>query len=167
MTDLVFAYGSNMCSGRIRDYGISPVGNGRAALLEGYSLEFSKPSIDGSGKATVSLCTDDLVWGVLYEIQDTDLPHLDRGEGSGYGRSRITVRIDGSNSNAWIYIAKEPIETGRLFPYPWYKRFLVEGAREHRLPVEYITFLQALESIVDTDLKRVEDKEAILCSIPV
>lgn len=51
MTQTVFAYGSNMCSGRFRDYGVSPAGQGRAAVLAGYRLQFNKKSTDDkSGK---------------------------------------------------------------------------------------------------------------------
>jgi cation transport regulator ChaC len=87
MSEMVFAYGSNMCSGRFRAYGLEPIGHGRAALLDGYRLDFSKLSKDGSGKATVSPCSGHQVWGVLYEIHEADLACLDKGEGTGYTRS--------------------------------------------------------------------------------
>ena len=41
-------------------------------------------------------------------------------------------------------VAKPSQEVG-LRPYSWYKRFLVEGARSHGLPADYITMLEALE----------------------
>jgi hypothetical protein len=37
MSQQVFAFGSNMCSGRFRAYGVSAEGTGRAAVLLGYS----------------------------------------------------------------------------------------------------------------------------------
>ena len=40
MSEMVFAYGSNMCSGCLRDYGIEPIGRGRAVSLDGYRLVF-------------------------------------------------------------------------------------------------------------------------------
>ena len=71
MNEMVFAYGSNMCSGRFRDYGLEPIGRGRATSLDGYLLDFSKLSKkDGSGKANVSPCAGHQVCGVLYEIHD-------------------------------------------------------------------------------------------------
>jgi hypothetical protein len=51
MSEMVFAYGSNMCSGRFRAYGLEPIGHGRAVLLDGYRLDFSKRSKDGSGNS--------------------------------------------------------------------------------------------------------------------
>ena len=54
MSTYIFAYGSNMCSARFRDYGVLPEGNGAAALLGGYRLVFNKRSTrDGSGKASI------------------------------------------------------------------------------------------------------------------
>src|SRR5947209_4334606 len=38
MSQNIFAYGSNMCSGRLRNYGVSPRAAGRAAVLTGYQL---------------------------------------------------------------------------------------------------------------------------------
>jgi hypothetical protein len=65
---------------------------------------------------------------------------------------------------AWIYIATKPNVTLRLRPYTWYKRFLVEGAKEHLLPVEYISELQGIEAINDSDPKRHEERWALICA---
>jgi hypothetical protein len=54
------------------------------------------------------------------------------GEG-GYRRVRLSLRLtDNSSTDAWVYVAKQPKDDPALRPYTWYKRFLVEGAREHR-----------------------------------
>jgi gamma-glutamylcyclotransferase len=165
MSNMVFVYGSNMCSGRFRAYGLEPVGRGRAALLDRYSLDFSKLSKDGSGKATVSPRDGHHVWGVLYEVDDTDLARLDKGEGTGYKRSKVTVRTaDGIPVEAWVYIATKPITTHELRPYTWYKRFLVEGAQEHLIPPEYITRLREIDAMIDPDSKRHGEKWALPCA---
>jgi hypothetical protein len=92
MSQTVFAYGSNMCSGRFRDYKVFPEGPGRAAVLPGYRLQFNKKSTqDNSGKANVAPHEGSDVWGVLYSISDNDLNKLDKGEG-GYRRVRLQVR---------------------------------------------------------------------------
>jgi cation transport regulator ChaC len=72
------------------------------------------------------------VWGVLYTIPDADLATLDRGEGQGYHRVRMPVRItDADIAEAWVYLASRPSNDAALRPYTWYTRFLVEGAQEH------------------------------------
>jgi hypothetical protein len=168
MSEMVFAYGSNMCSGRFRDYGLEPIGRGSAALLDGYLLDFSKPSKkDGSGKANVSPSAGNQVWGVLYEVHGADLARLDNGEGTGYTRLKVTVRtVDGNPVDGWVYTATNPTTTRQLRPNSWYKRFLVEGAREHSLPVEYISGLQAIGAMNDSDPKRHKEKWALICASP-
>jgi gamma-glutamylcyclotransferase len=162
MTALVFAFGSNMSSERFRGYGMQPVGPGRAALLTGYSLEFTKLSKDDSGKASVHPCSQDHVWGVLYQIPDVDLCVLDRREGSGYRREALTVSVDDSLVEAWVYVAKDPVRTGLLRPYSWYKQFLIFGAREHSLPSEYINRILEVEDVVDEDSDRDKKNELLL-----
>jgi hypothetical protein len=74
MSQQIFAFGSNMCSGRFRDYGVSPEIDARPAVLPGYRLLFNKRSTaDGSGKANVERHEGSDVWGVLYTIRDADL----------------------------------------------------------------------------------------------
>jgi hypothetical protein len=80
MSEQIFAYGSNMCSGRFRDYGVHPEGAGPGALLVGYRLLFNKQSTDGSGKANVEVHEGSQVWGELYSVPDADLQLLDDGE---------------------------------------------------------------------------------------
>jgi gamma-glutamylcyclotransferase len=142
MSEQVFACGSNMCSGRFRVYRVSPEAHGLRALT-GYRLLFNKQSTDGSGKANVDPHTESQTWGVLYTIPDRDLETLDAGE-VGYSRIRLPVRADNTDVQAWVYVAAAPSKDTALRPYLWYKRFLVEGAREHELPSEYVAQLERI-----------------------
>lgn len=164
MRQQVFAFGSNMCSGRFRAYGVSPECAGRAAVLPGHLLLFNKKSTDDeSGKANVAAHAGSDVWGVLYVIPDADLEKLDKGEG-GYRKVRLSLRLtDNTNTDAWVYIAKKPQDDPALRPYTWYKRFLVEGAREHALPPEYVVELERIEAIQDPDQQRDREKRALIC----
>src|ERR1700676_3983636 len=92
MSEKVFAYGSNMCSGRFQDYNIRPEGRGRAGVLLKYRLVFNKKSQDGSGKASVVPHSSSKVWGVVYIIPGGDLKTLDAGEGQGYHRIKMKIR---------------------------------------------------------------------------
>jgi len=77
MSERVFAYGSNMCRGRLLAHRVHPEGPGVRARLSGYALHFNKRSTaDGSGKANVELHEGGTVWGVLYVIPDEDLAVL-------------------------------------------------------------------------------------------
>ncbi|HXG70824.1 MAG TPA: gamma-glutamylcyclotransferase family protein [Gemmatimonadaceae bacterium] len=163
MSELVFAFGSNMCSGRFRDYGVSPEGAGKLALLSGYGLRFTKPSVDGSGKAHVEPEEGAEVWGVLYSIPDADLPTLDVGEGRGYARHRRSVRTAQEDVEAWVYEAVHPSRDPALRPYSWYTRFLVEGAKEHNLPADYVRALEGVEAAEDLNAHRDTQKRLLVC----
>ena len=165
MSELVFAYGSNMCSGRLRDYKVSPEGVGRAALLREYRLRFNKLSVkDNSGKANVEPYSKGEVWGVLYSIPDADLSTLDAGEGRGYFKMRLPISLAGGGTmETWVYLASKPSHDSALRPYIWYKRFLVEGAREHLLPPEYIADLERIDAIQDADAQRDRERRALAC----
>jgi gamma-glutamylcyclotransferase len=163
MTERIFAYGSNMCSGRFREYEITPEGEGQPALLEGYRLRFNKKSKkDQSGKANVEPHAGSQTWGVLYTIPKKQLQLLDGGE-IGYSRVRMAVQIGGEVIDAWVYIASRPDNDPSLKPYSWYKRFLVEGAREHGIPAEYLAGLEQIEAIEDRNKDRDREKHAIAC----
>lgn len=163
MSQNIFAYGSNMCSGRFRDYHVHCEGTGRSAVLTGYRLLFNKQSTDGSGKANVAAHEGAEVWGVLYSIPQADLQTLDNGE-VGYERVLLPVRTTDNNaSQAWVYIASQPNNAAGLRPYTWYKRFLVEGAREHALPPEYIATLEGIDAVQDANQGRDRRKRALAC----
>jgi hypothetical protein len=164
MSEKVFAYGSNMCSGRFRAYGVFPESDARAALLSEYRLRFNKRSQkDDSGKANVEPHAGGQVWGVLYTIPDPDLARLDAGEG-GYHRATLPVRtIDGDVTDAWVYLASKPHNDPTLRPYTWYSRFLVEGAREHSIPAEYVLDLERIDAIQDANPQRDRDNRALAC----
>ena len=164
MSDQIFAFGSNMCSGRFRAYKVSPLGPGRPAMLRGYHLEFNKKSTDDlSGKANVTAREGSEVWGVLYALSSADKTKLDKGEG-GYKPVKLPVRLeDNSTVEAWVYVAKKPDDDPGLRPFTWYKRFLVEGAREHILPPEYVTALENIDAVQDADLERDRRKRALPC----
>jgi gamma-glutamylcyclotransferase (GGCT)/AIG2-like uncharacterized protein YtfP len=165
MCKRIFAYGSNLCPGRLRDHGVHSADMGVKAWLSGYRLRFNKRSSDGSGKANLEQHEGSRVWGVLYSISDADLDTLDRGEG-GYDRVCLSVVTpDGKEHQAQVYLASEPGNDADLRPYTWYKRFLVEGALEHGLPSEYIATLEKIEAVQDPDPDRDRRMRTLPCPV--
>jgi hypothetical protein len=133
-------------------------------VLPGYRLRFDKKSTDdGSGKANVAVHAASDVWGVLYVISDDDLEKLDKGEG-GYHRVQLRLRFaDKTRTEAWVYVAKKPSNDPALSPYTWYARFLIEGAREHALPADYVEELERIATVQDSDAERDRRKRALAC----
>ena len=160
-TFLYFAYGSNMLTQRLCER-VSSAHPIVAASLSGYRLSFHKPSIDGSGKCTVERSDDpdDVVWGVLFEIDKYQEKILDGFEGEGYSESFIEV----SGFTEVKTYAASRIDTA-LVPYHWYKDLVVAGAVEHKLPNEYISKICALISKDDPDSRRESKAREILKSI--
>lgn len=164
---LYFAYGSNMCTGRLRARvpSATPV---RTARLNGHAFHFHKKSDDGSGKGN-ALQTDnneDVVWGVIFEIDRAQKQALDDAEGLGKGyREAATAVIDqtGIGHEVFMYVAEAASIDNALQPYSWYKRFVVEGARQHELPADYVVRLEAVFAAEDPKRERDARNRAIRC----
>ena len=150
-----FAYGSNMLLRRLQ----ARVPSARmigAGWLAGHRLCWDKQGRDGSGKcdAAYTGVPADIVWGVLYSLDIGEKPILDGYEGlhQGYDEKQVAIVAPQGTLSAQIYYATARDQ--RLLPYDWYKAFVLAGARENRLPPEYIAFLEATACIPDADQAR-------------
>ncbi len=147
-----FAYGSNMCSHRLRERVPSarPMGIGR---LLGHRLAWHMAGSDGSGKCDIVETgrVADVVWGVLYEIAAHEWPRLDEAEGLGraYRRKRVTIEGPDGRIEAEAYAAMRTDAT--RVPFDWYHGYVLAGAIEHGLPTEYAEALKSLATMVDDD----------------
>lgn len=146
MRILYFAYGSNMSSVRLRSR-IPSVKVVDQAYLKDRKVLFNKRSTDGSGKANLVESHGDVTWGVLYEMNDSDVEQLDRIE-KGYQRIKIRVwQPDGETLEAVTYQSTQL--TDDPIAYNWYKDLLITGARDHHLPQDYIAYLEQLPAKPD------------------
>lgn len=138
-----FAYGSNMLTGRLtrRVRGARPLG---PAQLPGHVLRFHLRGSDGSGKCNVVRTgrDDDVVHGVLFDIDERRLPRLHAAEGPGYECVQMQICMRDEPLTAAIYRACTAWIDDALAPYGWYQRFVVAGAREHDLPKAYIDAIE-------------------------
>lgn len=165
---IYFAYGSNLCLGRLRSRTPSASLLFTAKLI-GYSLRFHKKSKkDNSGKANAyrTNVNTDIVWGAVFAIDDKEKPALDQAEGldKGYVLTNIQViKEDQSVHNVCTYVAHIGSIDDNLKPYSWYKRFIVDGARQLHLPQDYILQIEAIIEIDDPDKKRAAVNLAIQC----
>lgn len=162
-TFLYFAYGVNMLSRKIRDIAPSAVAID-IGFIQGRRFTFGKVSRYGSGECDIE-ATNNLnnrVYGVLYKIDVNDKASLNEAEGLGEGYSEANVHVVTSTdtSIAATHVASYK-EAGRR-PYQWYKAFVIAGAIEHGLPVEYIEWLRIFEAQADPNDDRRAEKEAVL-----
>ena len=102
---IYFAFGSNTKTSRLqaRTPSAKPFG---IAKLKNYKLEISKYSISaGSGKANITWSAGDEVWGVLFELDNSELNELDKAE-AGYDRVRKTViGNEGKEREVLLYLS--------------------------------------------------------------
>ncbi len=170
MSDLqfYFAYGSNMSTARLQAR-IPEARVHGTAKLNGYRLAFHKQSNkDGSAKCD-AFCTgmpQDLIWGVVYHIPAAAWPILDAIEGTGLGYERESLEVDlagASTLRVHLYVAT--LINDGLKPMDWYKHHVLQGAREHRLPSDYIDSIAAVAEQVDDNADR-RQRELSLHSAP-
>jgi len=136
------------------------------AYLSGYMLSFNKRSTDKSGKGNIieSEYPDHVVHGVVFRIDISDKPQLDKAEGLGKGYSEVEVQVTCSDKVRLVfaYIADPDYIDNTLLPYDWYKDMVLAGAKEHSLPADYIAELAKIQSIMDMDPKRRNKANRIL-----
>jgi gamma-glutamylcyclotransferase (GGCT)/AIG2-like uncharacterized protein YtfP len=129
---IYFAYGSNMNRGLMQRHCPDAREIGTAAL-SGYRFVIT---IDGY--ASIVPHPGDMVHGVLWQLTPRDIAVLNAYESldSGlYFKTTLAVRRNGRRASAMVYIARDGAE-GR--PKPGYLDVVLAGAREWRLPEDYV-----------------------------
>jgi gamma-glutamylcyclotransferase (GGCT)/AIG2-like uncharacterized protein YtfP len=161
---LYFAYGSNLEPVQMRERCPTHRVVGLAALRD-HKLVFPLFSQRwGGGVASVAHAHGQTVWGALFELEESDVTALDGYEGfksagnqhNVYDREWVTVELVRPDDDsvprrvlAWTYIARPSN------PSPPSRRYLgaiVDGARHHRLPPEYVEWLENVEAVDEKPL---------------
>lgn len=126
------------------------------AVAKGWDLEFSKKSIDGSGKATLITNAEAInTPGVLFEINARELNELDRFEGAGKGYDRLDgfeIETFKGSVKAVTYLASE--RHSNMIPFDWYLALIVAGVLEHKLTDAYADHLRKTARRADPKLTR-------------
>lgn len=165
---LYFAYGSNLHPIRLAERVPScrPLG---AAHLHGHRLRFHKRGQDGSGKCNAFRTgqANDIVIGMVYEIDAEEKRDLDKAEGvgRGYDEKTFSLRINGSEKRAYTYVAPPQYIDYRLFPFSWYQELVLNGARYHDFPAIYVAAIAAQTVIPDPEKAREVYHAQLLCRI--
>ena len=151
---IYFAYGSNLDFAQMRNRCPSAQFVATARLPD-YCLAFTRESRRrGCGVADVLPAQGQSVWGVVYNIAETEIGLLDQDEGyrpgrpaenNSYVREQRHVLRDGDAEQplvASIYIANP--QPNPPLPNNDYKRQIVNGARFWHLPSEYVARLEQI-----------------------
>ena len=146
-----FAYGSNMQSATLRGRRGIEYHRALPGRLDGWRLVLDKPPLIPIGGSFANVIPDPTaaVHGVLFEMTEEDLAHLDLTEGvlvGNYERVPVTVQpLVPADAEAIVAytLTSERRDPSRL-PTHRYMRLLIEGAEEHGLPEEYVALLRSV-----------------------
>ena len=144
-TCLYFAYGSNLLSTRLtaRCPSARVVGT---AMTDHWTVSFTKPGGDGSGKAGLVRRDGTAHPGIVYELAADEMPVLDRIEGLGHGYTRddefvVTIAGDGTRVSTATYVPQR--HDPALLPFDWYLALCIAGAIENRFDPKVLAAFQA------------------------
>ena len=151
-----FAYGSNLApSTFVGRRGMAPL-HAHPACLDDFSLCFDLPVGPGErGVANLLASPGSRIWGVAYRIRIADADRLDRTEGVDrgyYRRTAVTVRRMAPADPLEAFTYQSPHGVVGRKPSARYIGIILEGARHHALPAEWIAYLEALARAVDERL---------------
>jgi hypothetical protein len=100
----------------------------------------------GCGAANVVRVAGREVHGVLITTDRAGLERLDDKEGVHHGRYHRTEELIDAVGRAWVYqVTADFIEPHPVKPSREYLDLLLEGARAHDLPADYISQLERVE----------------------
>lgn len=157
-----FAYGSNLLTVRIRAR-IPSARIETAAALAGFRMVFNKRGADGSAKCNILPGDEsDAVHGVIWRISVAEKAALDAVEGPAYYTWWHMLPAAGRDYPVFTYVTRPGMTADDRKPYDWYRAFVIAGAREHRLPPEYVDTLHSVTDMPDPDEARAERNRLIL-----
>jgi cation transport regulator ChaC len=145
-----FAYGSNMQRDTFeRRRAQRPIAR-RVGRLDGFRLTFDLPVGAGErGVANIQAGAGASTYGVLYRIDRSAVGALDRSEGVpvAYRKLWTTIQSGAHGISAFTYIS--PHRRAGRKPSARYIGLLLDGARQHGLPADWVALLESLELAVD------------------
>ncbi len=160
-----FAYGSNLHPMRLMER-VSSAELVGVADHPKHKLTFHKKSIDGSSKCNMfnSCNKSDLIYGAIYKLKPEHKNELDKfeGKGSGYIDNQIMLKLNGNDYTCFTYLAQQSHIVENLKPYHWYKKMVILGTKYLDFPKNYISSIEIVESIEDSNTKRRKEKESLI-----
>lgn len=145
---LVFAYGSNMDLAQMKERCPNSMLATFKAEARGWKLCFPRNSVRRKGGVgSIEREEGSSVWGVVFSVNDRDLPRLDRREGvliGAYTRGPLEVhKENGDAVPTETYFAVRQQEHN-FAPHRDYIELYIRGARHFGLPAHYIASLEGV-----------------------
>ena len=148
-----FAYGSNMQTATFRGRRGIEFRCAVPGRATGWRLVFDKPPLFPIGESFANVVPDATaeVTGVLYEIDGSDLRHIELTEGVPLGNyRRVEIEVQPLNDPMAAPVSActftSEVRDRSLRPSDRYMKLVIEGAVEHALPAQHVAFLRAVPS---------------------
>ncbi|MBC7744223.1 MAG: gamma-glutamylcyclotransferase [Flavobacterium sp.] len=136
-----FAYASNLNTSLLEQRSGGLIYNQIQGRLIDYGFRFNKKNTDGSARANIIVSESEDVFGVLYLLDEKCRDSLLKSE-SNYRIIEVSIETNQGNQQAFTFISDEDAEG--IYPLPGYLKTIVEGAKEHNLPAEYMDFIKSM-----------------------
>jgi hypothetical protein len=133
-----FAYASNLKKSNLEQLIGSKIDNFLDGRLLDYGFRFNVKNADGKARANIIVSESEDVFGAIYEIEDTIKEKLLASE-PGYKLIEVNIETQTGYVPALTFISDEDVEG--LYPAKEYLKSINEGAKEHKLPEEYLEFI--------------------------
>ena len=117
------------------------------ARLPDYRFAIARHSrLRDCGTANIFPEPGSTVWGIVYEVNESDMLIMDSFE-DGYSRhQKLVYCIESKLSPLEVIVYIAPKETGVPLPNAEYKRLMLEGARHWQLPTDYCSMLDQIST---------------------
>ena len=154
-----FAYGSNMQTATLRGRRGVVYQRALPARVPGWRLVLDKPPLIPARRGFANIIPDPHaeVLGVLYEISEAGLEHVELTEGVRIGNyAAVDVQawtLDGDGPLLARSLSADSRDAS-LRPSVRYMTLIIEGALEHGLPAAYVETLRAIPALEEDDEER-------------
>jgi len=136
-----FAYASNLKKSTLEQRTGSKIQNFLQGRLLDYGFRFNVKNNEGSARANIIVSESEDVFGAIYEIENKYKETLLSTE-PGYHMINVTIETETGNVPALTFISDHDDEN--IFPSKDYLKSITEGAKEHKLPQEYMEFVVSM-----------------------
>jgi hypothetical protein len=136
-----FAYASNLKKSNLEECLGSKINNFLDGRLLDYGFRFNVKNADGKARANIISSESEDVFGAIYELENTAKKKLLASE-PGYKLIEVNIETETGYVPAVTFISEEDVEG--IYPAKDYLKIISEGAKEHKLPEEYLEFIVSM-----------------------
>ncbi|MEJ7694044.1 gamma-glutamylcyclotransferase [Daejeonella sp.] len=138
---LYFGYASNLKTSIVEERTGSKIQNYVSGRLPDYGFRFNRKNQDGTARANIISSESEDVFGVVYQIDQKFKDQLLTTE-PGYELVQLLIETSSGNVEALTFISSSDDED--VHPSKEYLNTILQGAKEHELPEEYVDFIRSL-----------------------